>query len=1181
MTQKISYAGPAAGFCCRWLLWLALIGGGFTARAQWLTQTNVIVPGWSAVYFYVDASGYGENIDQLVGNNPGNPIDQIWLWKYPAGNAQYLSTPDSPYSSGGQWATWLRTLANTNTPNSLEEIVPNAAYLVHSTAATNYTWKLQGQPEPPSYTWDMTGLNFIGFDTPYANPPNFQDYFAQDPAIANVVQIDEYVGGPFSAFNPQPVFTQYTTPVTRGQAYWVSTTNLNSTYFGPFTVTLPNSSGLNYGGSGGQFTLQLINTTTNTLTVSVLLQPSETPPLGQTSIVAPPPLLVEGALNNTNLTYAYTTLPVGTAESWTLAPAGQPGSDVPVVLGVNRYAMTSAAGSLYAGFLQFTDSLGFSEVDVPVSATSANNAGLWVGSASISEVGSYLITYATNANGTYANSVVTSFLTNSMPAPLLVTTNELTSSVFITNTTINYQATNLLTFNLYTQYLSQSSSNVFVLATNLAVNYLVNTNVTIQTNITGFTFNGLGQLVLTTANTTNTQITAVDLSTNQTLVSNNIPVVLGNFLRAATPVVGNAPEAVAAVALSGTANWALISANTTDSTLTVLTNQAGGGFVTSGTYAVGTGPGGVTAAHVNGTTNWDLISANTTAGTLTVLTNSGNGGFVLSGTYTAGTGACAVTAADVNGDGWVDLIVANKGAGTLTVLTNNRSGRFVLAGTYTVGTGPGAVVAAHVNGTTNWDLICANITNSTLTVLTNNGTGGFVISGTWAVGAAPYWVAAANVNGIGPVDLISANSGTNTLTILTNYVNWPVSGQPEPVATTLVTNYSITTVFTVIGIDTAPVTNVVVTSSSTTNQVAGTSPEQLVVITTLYATNNFATTNLSTQAVVVADQTNTSATVATSYYPMAGAFVVHTNVVNGSTNWISYNVLTNAVVTTNTLGTVYLTNTLTLNNVYTINLGVTNLASASSNWVVTVTNLPVTTVAVAQTNLSLLIATNLAWLTTATPLYVTNSSYQITSINTNLGAVVTPYPIRLIVFYDGNNSCSLLQRVYYGMGTGSNLVVATTQNSLNVANLNTARRITATSLPWTAANVPWAFNAPLTAGSVLTTTVTDAYDDQAANPFLHTYHPDHNNLTPITNPTVPPHELPQGSQSYGISRQITLNIQPNTANFISLTTANSSLSGTYSEVITLTGVGGFPRTFTIAGTFSLLSISAISILTTH
>ena len=30
---------------------------------------------------------------------------------------------------------------------------------------------------------------------------------------------------------------------------------------------------------------------------------------------------------------------------------------------------------------------------------------------------------------------------------------------------------------------------------------------------------------------------------------------------------------------------------------------------------------------------------------------------------------------------------------------------------------------------------------------------------------------------------------------------------------------------------------------------------------------------------------------------MAGAFVVHTNVVNGSTNWISYNVLTNAVVT--------------------------------------------------------------------------------------------------------------------------------------------------------------------------------------------------------------------------------------------------------------------------------------------
>ena len=129
-----------------------------------------------------------------------------------------------------------------------------------------------------------------------------------------------------------------------------------------------------------------------------------------------------------------------------------------------------------------------------------------------------------------------------------------------------------------------------------------------------------------------------------------------------------------------------------------------------------------------------------------------------------------------------------------------------------------------------------------------------------------------------------------------------------------------------------------------------------------------------------------------------------------------------------------------------------------------------------------------------------------------------------------------MQRVYYGLRQDTNLVVATTEGVLDVSHLNVARRITATHLPWAATNVPWTFSGgALAQGGTYATTIREPYDDQASNPYLHTYHPDHNNLdTELT-----PHELPMGSESYEIDRTITLSLSANTNDFLSLTSANS------------------------------------------
>jgi hypothetical protein len=206
---------------------------------------------------------------------------------------------------------------------------------------------------------------------------------------------------------------------------------------------------------------------------------------------------------------------------------------------------------------------------------------------------------------------------------------------------------------------------------------------------------------------------------------------------------------------------------------------------------------------------------------------------------------------------------------------------------------------------------------------------------------------------------------------------------------------------------------------------------------------------------------------------------------------------------------------------------------------------------------------------------VTSSSggYIVTGINTNLGAVAQAFPLRLILHNDGTNVV-LLQRVFYGLSAGSNLVVATQESALDPQHRDTARRISAADLPWSSANQPWPVTGHFGSGGTLAATVQLAYDDQASNPFLHTYHPDHDNLDATFQ-----NKLPRGSESYDVTRQLTLKLDPPGNDFASLTAAGQNLAGTYLETITLAGLGASTRNFSVSGAFTLVRISPISVLT--
>jgi len=73
--------------------------------------------------------------------------------------------------------------------------------------------------------------------------------------------------------------------------------------------------------------------------------------------------------------------------------------------------------------------------------------------------------------------------------------------------------------------------------------------------------------------------------------------------------------------------------------------------------------------------------------------------------------------------------------------------------------------------------------------------------------------------------------------------------------------------------------------------------------------------------------------------------------------------------------------------------------------------------------------------------------------------------------------------------------------------------------------------------------------------------------------------LPVGSESYGISRQITLSVNSPTNDFGSLTQFGQAFQGAYTETINMTGLNAATRTFNVAGSFTLIRLSLISALT--
>jgi hypothetical protein len=205
----------------------------------------------------------------------------------------------------------------------------------------------------------------------------------------------------------------------------------------------------------------------------------------------------------------------------------------------------------------------------------------------------------------------------------------------------------------------------------------------------------------------------------------------------------------------------------------------------------------------------------------------------------------------------------------------------------------------------------------------------------------------------------------------------------------------------------------------------------------------------------------------------------------------------------------------------------------------------------------------------ATGKFNTGSYLQKGDILTNLTSVTRPVPLRLIVHNNGTTT-RLMQRAYLGRDITSNQVVAATQSPI-AGDLANARRLSAVHLPTSDGNGPWILSGVMGEGGDLVTTVNLGNGDHASNPFLHTYHPDHDGIDNRDDTFQV--RLSSGKESYDIRRVMTLSFTAPGNDFDSRTRGGTRLEGNYLENVTIRADTTVLREFNVLGLFSLTRIT--------
>ncbi len=173
------------------------------------------------------------------------------------------------------------------------------------------------------------------------------------------------------------------------------------------------------------------------------------------------------------------------------------------------------------------------------------------------------------------------------------------------------------------------------------------------------------------------------------------------------------------------------------------------------------------------------------------------------------------------------------------------------------------------------------------------------------------------------------------------------------------------------------------------------------------------------------------------------------------------------------------------------------------------------------------------------------------------------FPLRLIVHRDAAGATHLAQQVY--LGTDGTQPIAATAESLFPAGRKPTGRLSSSHFP---SDYVGLGAGSLSAAGTVTFQVLLDYDADT-NPFVHRYHPDHDNLDARFES-----KLPAGRESFTVRRAVTLEFKPTLEGVSDPAWGITMLGGTYTESVT--GLRSTP--ITTKGTFILYRVADVPTL---
>lgn len=182
------------------------------------------------------------------------------------------------------------------------------------------------------------------------------------------------------------------------------------------------------------------------------------------------------------------------------------------------------------------------------------------------------------------------------------------------------------------------------------------------------------------------------------------------------------------------------------------------------------------------------------------------------------------------------------------------------------------------------------------------------------------------------------------------------------------------------------------------------------------------------------------------------------------------------------------------------------------------------------------------------------------------------FPLRVLLHVDNSGNARLLSQVFMGKlaVAPNNVGLSTLESGLKPSDLATARRFTAVHLP--PETVLATGTGSVAIGQTLVRTVTLTHS-APTNPYVHTYHPDHDNRNPRFDAQLGP-----GIESPTVTRvcSFTFTAAPPGGGTVP-GWGSSVIGGTYAETIT----GIHKSSTTVTGTFEVRRVSEIGSITTN